>query len=138
MQKNRENDIPSNSTQFLLDSSLPLSGNLSFPELYRLRQEQAEKPVKWQDWRNSNGLLWDDFESKKQHNYWPLENMYDFISQINWVGYHDICMYHAPVDVERILTPTERQKGFTFIYPGYGIRNGSGIGEEFFFCNYIF
>jgi len=46
----------------------------------------ANTPVKWLDWNEKSGLLWDDYESKHQHKYWPLEDMDDFIAQVNWVG----------------------------------------------------
>ena len=113
-------------TEFLLNTDVPTAGNISFSQMYLIRQQQAQKPVKWLDWNERNGLLWDDYESQHQYNYWPLANMDDFIAQVNWVGYHDICMTDIQLeDVEKIIYRENRHKGFTHVYPGHADRNGT-------------
>ena len=113
-------------TEFLLDSEAELANNLTFLDLYEQRKEYGKSHEKWDDWSGEGGLLWDDYENERKHNYMPLTNISDFIDQFNLVGYHDICNYFDHLQIKRILNPLDRSKGLTKIVPGYGITNGTG------------
>ena len=113
-------------TTVLLDSEVELVNNITISDVYEQRKEYGKSREKWHDWNGKGGLLWDDYENERKHNYMPMENMQDFIDQFNFVGYHDICNYFDVDDIEQILDPQNGAKGMRKIVPGYARTNSTG------------
>ena len=113
-------------TKFLLDSEVDLAINLTLSDLYDQRKEYGKAHEKWHDWSGKGGLLWDDYQSERKHNYMPLNNIKDLIDQFNFVGFHDVCHYFDVFDIEQILDPLYRSKGLRQIVPGYALTNSTG------------
>jgi len=74
---------------FLFNNSASLSLNTTFTDLYS-------------DRKNHGGMVndlerWEEGEYKRLKM--PLHNLTDFISQVNYAGYHDICNYPEETDL---------------------------------------
>ena len=126
---------------FLLDNEILPSVDMA--TLYEARQSFAQDLIlhnpgsdfmafSYQD--NFGLLVWDAAirrnvrQSYRRYKYWPLENIKDLITQYNYVGFHDICIY------PRLFYDTAdameywnfETKGLAKIINGYTERNTSG------------
>jgi len=101
---------------FLFNNSATLSLNTTFTDLYRDRKRHG-------------GMVRDlDTEDEGYKSLeMPLNNLTDFISQFNYVGYHDICNYPQRNELFKYLeSGVYNQKGFEYNYPGYIWKNSTG------------
>jgi len=96
---------------FLFNNSASLSLNTTFTDLY-------------QDRKRHGGMVSDLWKSDHRYKRFemPLNNLTDFISQFNYVGYQDICNYPEKNE----LFQYSEHGGFQYNYPGYSRKNSSG------------
>jgi len=118
-------------TTFLLNNHVTLPNNLTYDQIYNQRKIYGSSRNKWFDWKDNGGLLWDDYESEKKHDYMPLRNITDFVNQFNFVGYNDVCNYFEPSQIEVVLSEVHRSKGFRRIFPGFARDNATGLDQLF-------
>ena len=79
----------------------------------------------WDAYKGTNNFYLVNPYNMHYEKYWKLETIEDLIRQYNYVGYHDICNYPTTSDIQHYIFGSA--KGFAYIYPGFALRNQTGI-----------
>ena len=136
---------------FLLDNDVLPVVNMS--TLYRQRQLFAQEIIEinpgyanvYLRYQDGEGLLTWDYkatndqrrDSYRRYKYWSMENITDLLTQYNYVGFHDVCIYPRVYQDTVTLRDTHRlqTKGLNLVAKGYAVDNSSGTDYNHLFTD---